>query len=777
MSVALAWLFEELNEVARSHYPGTRLWNRLNRRNLPYEAEDLELALELIAGRKFGWVSASQLVRAIERYAADAGGIPDRWHDPLRDILAGAAGSRDAEYQRAAVGIRSLLGTAPAGATRLDLSPLDGPDAWSTTVRRRLAERYGDDGGLNELVAMLQNSGTAPRPTAAWRKRIGNALAASPSSGDALALMLETAIEVRDELVRRTDDGTWLYSTLGEPAALQIRAAAWAAQLAGAAWAPDALERLASRYCELLFDGQPHSARVATVRSLALALREGRDSVVRLARLERKMWHGAMRKHLQRELDSLAAAAELTRGQLLELSAPDLGLDDEGTCTRACGAEGSLTLSLDERFRLVPRWSVAEDARPAATPPPALRDAEPERVEELQRYVKQARASLAAERDRVDGMLAEEPRWTLADWCASYVRHPVLRVLGRTLVWNVDLGEEVRAGMPDGEAGSFVDVEGAAFAAPDDAAIRLWHPINASEREVAAWRSVLFERRVAQPVRQIFRETYRLTTDERGSLHSTRFAGQLLKQQPLRGLLKRRGWTAPALFTWDEGARDLAVAVRVFSGFGVRAEFRYAPVWTKEALDGIPGGYQLVGTGRLQFSPEGSKSADALELEEVPALVVSEAMRDLDLFVSVCSVALDTAWRDVTDEQLHRQWRELAFGELVESARIRRDLLERALPALSIADRCTVYDRDLVVEGARATYRIHIGTAQVRADPHGSSIVVPRNRAGAAELARLFLPVEADDTLATILGTAFLLANDDAIADEAFLSQLRPDGD
>jgi hypothetical protein len=199
-------------------------------------------------------------------------------------------------------------------------------------------------------------------------------------------------------------------------------------------------------------------------------------------------------------------------------------------------------------------------------------------------------------------------------------------------------------------------------------------------------------------------------------------------------------------------------------------------VWTKEALDGIPGGYQLVSTEGLQFSPAGAKQATPVVLKDVPALVVSEAMRDVDLFVSVCSVALDPAWQDMGDGEPNRQWRELAFGELVESARIRRDLLERAMPELSIADRATVYDRDLVVRGVRATYRIHIGTGQVRVDPHGSPLVVPRTRTGSAELARLFLPVDADDTLAAVLGTAFVLANDDAISDDVFLSQLRSTG-
>ena len=402
-------------------------------------------------------------------------------------------------------------------------------------------------------------------------------------------------------------------------------------------------------------------------------------------------------------------------------------------------------------------------------------------MKELQGLVKQAKASLAAERDRVDGLLAEQPRWSLFDWCASYVRHPVLRVLGRSLVWNVDLGTETRSGLRGHEPDAFVGLDGAPFAAPAEAAIALWHPVAASDTEVAAWRSALFDRRILQPVRQVYRETYRLTPDERGTDHSTRFAGRLLQYRLFRGLLKRRGWTAPALLVWVDGGADSAVAVRVFPGFGIQAELRYDAVWTKEMVDGIPGDYQVVVSGRLQFSRAGGKkAADALALGDVPALVVSEAMRDVDLFVSTSSVALDSDWRDIGDDELRLRWHELAFAELVESARVRRDVLERALPELSIADRCTVYERDLVVAGSLATYRVNIGTGQVRVDPQGSLLVLPlglpRARADGAELAQLFLPVEADDTLIAILGTAFLLANDDAIGDEAFLAQLRPGG-
>ena len=109
-----------------------------------------------------------------------------------------------ATYQKTATRIRSLLGGSDEP-LHLDLSSIDGRDAWSTTVRERLQAAYGEDGSLNSLVAMLQDSGTAPRPSAAWRKRIGPALEASPSSGDVLHVLLEMAVEVRDELVRRND--------------------------------------------------------------------------------------------------------------------------------------------------------------------------------------------------------------------------------------------------------------------------------------------------------------------------------------------------------------------------------------------------------------------------------------------------------------------------------------------------------------------------------------------------------------------------------------------
>ena len=49
--------------------------------------------------------------------------------------------------------------------------------------------------------------------------------------------------------------------------------------------------------------------------------------------------------------------------------------------------------------------------------------------------------------------------------------------------------------------------------APDDR-IRLWHPIDAAEADIAAWRAGLLARQVRQPFKQAFREVYVLTPAE-----------------------------------------------------------------------------------------------------------------------------------------------------------------------------------------------------------------------------------------------------------------------
>jgi hypothetical protein len=155
-------------------------------------------------------------------------------------------------------------------------------------------------------------------------------------------------------------------------------------------------------------------------------------------------------------------------------------------------------------------------------------------------------------------------------------------------------------------------------------------------------------------------------------------------------------------------------------------------------------------------------------LAEVPPLVFSEAMRDVDLFVGVTSIAADPDWTDRGPERAY--WERAGFAELTESAEARREALERILPRLKIAGRCSLDGRFLVVRGGLRTYKIHLGSANILMEPDDAYLcVVPSRREGDGTV---FLPFE-DDRLSLILSKAFLLAADTEITDESILTQIK----
>jgi hypothetical protein len=160
-------------------------------------------------------------------------------------------------------------------------------------------------------------------------------------------------------------------------------------------------------------------------------------------------------------------------------------------------------------------------------------------------------------------------------------------------------------------------------------------------------------------------------------------------------------------------------------------------------------------------------------LEDVPDLVFSETMRDVDLFVSVASIGLDQDWADRGDDRYAGYWRAYSFGELSETARIRRDALAWIVPRLKIASRLGIDDRFLRVRGNLNTYKIHIGSGNVLAGPDDRYLcIVPAGKSSS----KVMLPFDDDPALSLILSKAMLLAADDKISDETILRQLKRRG-
>ena len=164
---------------------------------------------------------------------------------------------------------------------------------------------------------------------------------------------------------------------------------------------------------------------------------------------------------------------------------------------------------------------------------------------------------------------------------------------------------------------------------------------------------------------------------------------------------------------------------------------------------------------------------EPLPLEQIPAIVFSEIMRDVDLFVGVASVGNDPTWQDGGPGGRYLDyWRRYSFGELSATAVSRREILERLLPRLKIASQCSLTDKFLVVKGSRRTYKIHLGSNNILMEPNDQYLcIVPDARARTSS-DPVYLPFEGDATLSIVLSKAFLLAEDQKIADEIINPQI-----
>jgi len=164
-----------------------------------------------------------------------------------------------------------------------------------------------------------------------------------------------------------------------------------------------------------------------------------------------------------------------------------------------------------------------------------------------------------------------------------------------------------------------------------------------------------------------------------------------------------------------------------------------------------------------------------LPLNDVPATVFSEVMRDVDLFVGVGSIGSDPQWRDQGELQGGTEyWNRFSFGDLNTSAKTRREVLEQLLPKLKIARQCALEEKFLRVKGDLRTYKIHLGSGNIQMEPNAQYLcIVPGRESGKARDG-VFLPFEGDRVLSIILSKAFLLAADSKIKDSSILSQIRP---
>lgn len=467
-------------------------------------------------------------------------------------------------------------------------------------------------------------------------------------------------------------------------------------------------------------------------------------------------------KQVEQALAQAAERAAISTDELEDIAV----LDFEMICGVRKEPMGTFSalLELIGTDRVVLTW-LREDGKVQKSVPAAIKREHPTALKRLKRTKKEIRKTLSAQRERLENLLRKDRSWSLADWRERFLDHGLLGPLCRRLIWHLTDGD--RSAAVIWHAGHFADAGGVPLHDwSDNTRVQLWHPIDATVAEIQAWRLRLEALQITQPFKQAYREVYLLTDAERNTrTYSNRFASHLLKQHQFAALCKTRGWSYTLQGCFD----SFSVPTLFLPRWQVRAEFLVEAVFEDAGMTGM--GISLyVATDQVRFFED---DGTQLPLESVPPRIFSEVLRDVDLFVGVCSVGNDPAWQDRGEDALGTYWHRFAFGDLSNTAKTRRAVLERLLPRLKISERCHLDGRFLVVRGDIRTYKIHLGSSNILMAPNDQYLCIVPDGRRSGPPGTQWLPFEGDRTLSVILSKAFLLADDTRIADPTIVSQLR----
>jgi hypothetical protein len=751
-------------------------------RKLPLEAKEIEGVICNFkeSDNPFCFPVAA-MVRTLE-YFVEEHGLPrnmekhlswlKKWLEPYRHM------------RKLVVRLDSVLGLEPA-------VNIQSGEAWSDAALADLKKmKAGKRTEWDALLLQCQTGGKG-KFTLKWRKQVEPLVAkvGFDSLKDHVLRWFLLVDKPRTRRVGRLNAYSPDYDQLLEDAHVDLlRGLVWACGFKEDAELARALCRLALSAYRKIPNKGPRLVSLGNACVTALATMPGQTAIGQLAILKVKVKFGTAQKEIEKAFTAAATREGLPRDEIEELAVPSYGLECVGILRETFDAYQAELVVDGSSARL--NW--LKEGKPLKSAPAALKKEHPEEFKELQTSVKDINTMLPAQRERIDTLFLAQKAWPLALWRERYLDHPLVGTIARRLLWIFTTQGKSKSGIWHGD--TLVGVNGKPLDVSDQAVVSLWHPIDRSQEEILAWRAWLEKHEVVQPFKQAHREVYILTDAERNTrTYSNRFAAHILRQHQFNALCLARGWKNKLRLMVDD---EYPPAQRLLPMWNLREEYWIEGAGSEYGQDTNEAGVFLYlvtdqvrfyrteaarnlahagggGYGSSAAGPGESDINEPLTLEQIPPLVFSEIMRDVDLFVGVASVGNDPNWADGGPEGRYRDyWQHYSFGELSATAQTRRTLLERLLPRLKIADRCTLADRFLIVRGNIRSYKIHLGTGNILMTPNDQYLcIVAKQSAKAGD--RFFLPFEGDGTLSVILSKAFLLADDTKITDPTIVSQIK----
>ncbi len=312
---------------------------------------------------------------------------------------------------------------------------------------------------------------------------------------------------------------------------------------------------------------------------------------------------------------------------------------------------------------------------------------------------------------------------------AALMGNPVIASMLSKLVFKKD----ERFGFVNGL--TLTDADGAASVLDTADELIVAHPFHLwKAQQWLPFQRKLYADHIVQPFRQVFRELYIKTPDELGRDTSLRYAGNQIQPARTMACLKTRRWIADA----EAGLQKVYYKEHIA-----------ATIWALADWFG-PADIEAPTLEWVAFFD--TKTGKQMKIDDVPEIIFSEVMRDVDLAVSVAHAG------GVDPETSH------------STMEMRAAILSFTLPLFRLSN-VEIRDRHAIIEGKLAQYSVHLGSGIVHQIGGTMLSVLPVH---SQHRGKLFLPfVDEDPKTAEIISKVLLFAEDEKIKDPTILEQIR----
>jgi hypothetical protein len=381
-------------------------------------------------------------------------------------------------------------------------------------------------------------------------------------------------------------------------------------------------------------------------------------------------------------------------------------------------------LAIDELGRV--KAVVEKDGKTLKSIPPRLRNHE--YVKELKSVQKSLKEQYSRARLMLEKAMEAGEAFTASE-LADLSEHPVIYPLLQHLVFVAGdhLGYFTN--------GALVGCEGETYEIGAENLCVLAHPVHLYRSgKWAAFQKGIFDKKIIQPFKQVFRELYHPNTDELESrVTSARYDGHQIQPRKAAALLKSRGWTV----SYDEGLQKVYYKENIIAHIYAMADW-YSPADVEApTIEGV------------EFTNR--NSGESVPFVDVPEVLFSEIMRDIDLVVSVAHVG------GVDPEAS------------LSTVEVRTAIMTELLRLLKLTN-VELKGSHALVKGKHGEYTVHLGSGVVHKMASGALAILPVH---SQQRGRLFLPfIDDDPKTAEITSKIVMLAEDHKIKDPTVLVQL-----